>query len=58
VFGLGKLTTIAVSEETYNTLRELGRTGDSFDRVLRRVLKIDKRLRKAQHVNKLSETQT
>jgi predicted CopG family antitoxin len=37
---MGKLTTIAVSPEVYEALRERGRTGDSFDRVLRRVLNV------------------
>jgi predicted CopG family antitoxin len=33
-----KLITIAVSHEVYEALREKGKTGDSFDRVLRKIL--------------------
>jgi hypothetical protein len=35
-----ELTTIAVSKEVYQALRNLGKTGDSFDKVLRVVLKV------------------
>jgi predicted CopG family antitoxin len=35
-----KLTTIAVSREVYDVLRQLGHTGESFDTVLRRLLKL------------------
>jgi predicted CopG family antitoxin len=35
---MSKLTTIAVSREVYEALKELGHTGESFDTVLRRVL--------------------
>lgn len=34
-----KLTTIAVTRENYQVLKELGRTGDSFNDVLTRILK-------------------
>jgi len=34
------LTTIAIDKETYRKLRELGKTGESFNTVLRRVLAI------------------
>lgn len=33
-----ELTTIAVSREVYQRLRDEGKTGDSFDIVLRRIL--------------------
>lgn len=35
-------TTISVTRETYEALKNLGRTGDSFDHVLRRLLNLDK----------------
>jgi predicted CopG family antitoxin len=38
-----RLTTIAVSREVYNALKKLGQTGESFDTVLRRVLKVPSR---------------
>jgi predicted CopG family antitoxin len=34
-----KLTTIAVTRENYLALKELGRTGDSFNDVISRILK-------------------
>jgi predicted CopG family antitoxin len=37
---MSKLTTIAVSKEVYAALKKLGQTGESFDTVLRRVLKV------------------
>jgi predicted CopG family antitoxin len=40
---MSKLTTIAVSREVYESLKQLGHTGESFDTVLRRLLKVPSR---------------
>jgi predicted CopG family antitoxin len=40
---MSKLTTIAVSKDVYDALRDLGKTGESFDTVLRRLLKVSAR---------------
>ena len=34
-----KLTTISLTQENYQALKELGKTGDSFNDVLTRILK-------------------
>jgi predicted CopG family antitoxin len=40
---MSKLTTVAVSREVYEALQKLGHTGESFDTVLRRLLKVPSR---------------
>jgi predicted CopG family antitoxin len=44
-----KLTTISVSHANYLTLKELGKTGDSFNDVLTRILNETMQLRSGQN---------
>jgi len=38
-----KRTTITIQRDTYDALKQLGHTGDSFDSVLRKLLKLPER---------------